>query len=85
MATAHNIGNDTVMPRIRHVRPDCSPGCTADATLPVIGGKGKGVIVFHPFERSLRFNEPRRRVATVTRRMPTVNPGSLDMLQVRRA
>ena len=59
------------MARTRHARLDCSPGCAVEATLAVIDGKWKGVVLFHLLEGTLRFNEIRRRVPNVTRRMLT--------------
>ncbi len=59
------------MPRIRHKRLDCSPGCSVEATLALIDGKWKGVVLFHLFEQTLRFNEIRRRIPNVTQRMLT--------------
>jgi DNA-binding HxlR family transcriptional regulator len=73
---AHSVENDTAgkvrgMPRIRHKRLDCSPGCAVEAALSVIDGKWKGVVLFHLFEGTLRFNEIRRRLPNVTQRMLT--------------
>ena len=59
------------MARIRHRRLDCSPGCAVEATLGLIDGKWKGVVLFHLLHGTLRFNEIRRRVPTVTQRMLT--------------
>lgn len=60
------------MPRIRHKKLDCSPGCPVEATLSLIGGKWKGVILYHLFEEGvMRFNEMRRRLPSVTQRMLT--------------
>ncbi|ARP89967.1 transcriptional regulator [Bordetella genomosp. 9] len=60
------------MPRTRHDRLDCSPGCAVEATLSVIDGKWKGVILYHlSLEKVLRFNELRRRLPNVTQRMLT--------------
>lgn len=59
------------MPRVRHSRLDCSPGCAVEATLMLIDGKWKGVILYHLFEGTLRFNELRRRLPSVTQRMLT--------------
>lgn len=59
------------MPRIRHKRLDCSPGCSVEATLSLIDGKWKGVVLYHLFETTLRFNEIRRRLPNVTQRMLT--------------
>src|ERR1700712_5859203 len=59
------------MPRIRHERFDCSPGCTVEGTLRYIDGKWKGVVLYHLFEGTLRFNEIRRRIPNCTQRMLT--------------
>lgn len=59
------------MPRLRHQRLDCSPGCPVEATLAVIGGKWKGVVLWHLMEGTLRFNEIRRRLPNVTQRSLT--------------
>ncbi|WP_209426810.1 winged helix-turn-helix transcriptional regulator, partial [Komagataeibacter intermedius] len=50
------------MARIRHKSLDCSPGCAVEATLQLIDGKWKGVILYHLLEGTLRFNEIRRRL-----------------------
>lgn len=50
---------------------DCAPGCSVEAALSLIDGKWKGVILFHLLERPMRFNEIRRKLATVTQRMLT--------------
>jgi len=60
------------MPRVRHKSLDCSPGCAVEATLSLIDGKWKGVILYHLFEEEvLRFNELRRRLPNITQRMLT--------------
>ena len=60
------------MPRIRHKTLDCSPGCVVEASLALIGGKWKGVVLYHLFEEEvLRFNEIRRRLPGITQRMLT--------------
>lgn len=51
-------------------RTDGHYRCTMEATLDVIGGKWKGVILWHMRERTLRFNE-------LTRLMPRVTPKML--------
>ena len=59
------------MPRLPHKRFDCSPGCTVEAALGVIGGKWKGVVLYHLLSGTLRFNEIRRKLPSITQRMLT--------------
>ncbi len=59
------------MTKIRHSRLDCNPGCSVEATISLIDGKWKCVILFHLLSGTLRFNEIRRRVPDVTQRMLT--------------
>lgn len=47
-------------------------GCSVEATLAVIGGRWKPIILFHLMEKDvLRFNEMRRAIQGVTQRMLT--------------
>ena len=59
------------MPRQKHSRLDCNPGCSVEATISLIGGKWKCVVLFHLLNETVRFNEIRRRVPGVTQRMLT--------------
>jgi DNA-binding HxlR family transcriptional regulator len=59
------------MPRIRHHRLDCSPGCAVEATLQFIDGKWKGVILWHLMGGTLRFSGIRRLLPGVTQRTLT--------------
>lgn len=52
----------------RRVRPQ---ECVVDAALDLIGGKWKGVIVYHLLGGTLRFSALRRRLPGVTQRMLT--------------
>lgn len=50
----------------------CAAGCTVEATLDLIGGKWKGVILYRLLtEQVLRFNELRRLLPNITQRMLT--------------
>ena len=49
----------------------CNQGCPVEATLEIIGGKWKGVILYHLLERTYRFGELKRIMPGVTQRMLT--------------
>jgi DNA-binding HxlR family transcriptional regulator len=58
--------------RRRHQRTDCSPGCPVEATLDLIDGKWKGVVLYHLLTQgTLRFNQIRRLLPNCTQRMLT--------------
>lgn len=54
-----------------HTRYDCHEGCPVEATLEVIGGKWKGIILHHLLSETLRFSELRRLMPEITQRMLT--------------
>lgn len=49
----------------------CSPACPVEAALEVIGGKWKGLALYHLVDGAKRFNELKRLCGTVTQRMLT--------------
>ncbi|MEU3011309.1 winged helix-turn-helix transcriptional regulator [Nocardia asteroides] len=52
--------------------------CPVEVTLDVIGGKWKGMIVYHLSEGPARFNEMRRAMPPVTQRMLTAQLRELE-------
>lgn len=50
---------------------DCSDGCPVEAALEVIGGRWKGLALYHLAGGTRRFNELKRLCGTVTQRMLT--------------
>ena len=50
---------------------DCSEGCPVEAALEVIGGKWKGLVLYHLMDGKKRFNALKRLCGEVTQRMLT--------------
>ncbi|CAH1198719.1 helix-turn-helix domain-containing protein [Paenibacillus sp. JJ-223] len=53
-------------------------GCPVEYTLDVIGGKWKGVLLYHMIEGPKRFNEFRRICPAITQRMLTLQLRELE-------
>lgn len=62
----------------RHSRMDCSPGCVVEATLSLIDGKWKGLVLYHLLQGTMRFNELRRKLSNCTQRMLTAQLRELE-------
>ena len=56
---------------MKHSKYDCSTGCPVEATLDIIGGKWKGVILFLLMDGPRRFSELQRLLRKVTQRALT--------------
>ena len=57
----------------------CDYGCPVEATVDVLGGKWKAVILYYLFSGPKRFNELRRLLPNVTQRMLTLQLRELEL------
>jgi DNA-binding HxlR family transcriptional regulator len=57
----------------------CQYGCPVEATVDIIGGKWKAVILYYLLEGPRRFNELRRLLPEVTQRMLTLQLRDLEL------
>lgn len=51
---------------MRHNSYDCNKGCPVERTLELIGGKWKGVILYHLLEKTYRFGELKKTMPGIT-------------------
>ena len=49
----------------------CHPACSVEVTLTLIGGKWKGVVLYHLLSGKKRFNELQKLIPSVSQRMLT--------------
>lgn len=55
---------------MKHEDYSCDFGCSVEAAIEAIGGKWKGVVLYH-LSKTQRFNELRKLMPTITQRMLT--------------
>lgn len=61
----------TISAMAKHASYTCGGGCPVEATLDLIDGKWKGVLLFHLLNGTQRFNSLKRNLPNITQRMLT--------------
>jgi DNA-binding HxlR family transcriptional regulator len=77
--TAHSVKKDTVMPQ----KAPRVQGCSVERTMSLIDGKWKIIVLYKLLRGTLRFNELRRLIPSITQRMLTHQLLEADGLVVR--
>jgi len=65
-------------PRTKNVVLETDEGCPVETTLDVLGGKWKGIILYHLIDGPKRFNEFRRLYPCITQFMLTLQLRELE-------
>ncbi|SLN16991.1 putative HTH-type transcriptional regulator YybR [Roseovarius albus] len=71
MDTAGKTARELDGSQPRFTKYDCSDGCPVELALEQISGKWKGLVIYHLLGETIRFNEVKRRMGSVTQRSLT--------------
>ncbi len=62
----------------RHSRFNCNPGCSVEATISLLDGKWKSVVLYLLLDGTMRFNDIQRHTPEVTQRVLTTQLRELE-------